>query len=209
MTAGWGTIDVSSSKLLLGPTVSGHIWTPPYGTWLSLVKQELADEVTASICFMLPKIVSLPQMGVWMLSYNILDRVALCHAHIGWSATTEMKSVLQTVPSRIVVTSTFVSCVHSILRLSMFIIRQFIVLTASARAEAGHLLWGSHGLHHCSPKAASPDHHFQACLDDFNMRHRYINVAMITYTRTPPLSPTHLYLTLYVSIITYYVSTCT
>ena len=58
MTAGWDMIDVSGSKLLLSPTVSGQIWTPPYGTWLSLVKQELADVVTASVCFILPKIVS-------------------------------------------------------------------------------------------------------------------------------------------------------
>ena len=64
MTAGWGTIDVSGSKLLLGPSISGQIWTPPYGTWLSLVKQELADVVTVSVCFTLPKTVSLPQMGV-------------------------------------------------------------------------------------------------------------------------------------------------
>ena len=45
MTAGWDMIDVSGSKPLLGPTVSGQIWTPPYGIWRSLVKQELADVV--------------------------------------------------------------------------------------------------------------------------------------------------------------------
>ena len=83
MTAGWGTIDVSGSKLLLNSIVSDQIWTPPYGTWLSLVKQELANVVTASACFMLPKIVSLPQIGVQMLSHDILDHVAPCHAHTG------------------------------------------------------------------------------------------------------------------------------
>ena len=58
-TAGWDTIYISSSKPLLGPTVSGQIWTPPYGIWRSPVKQEMADAVTASVRFMLLKIVSL------------------------------------------------------------------------------------------------------------------------------------------------------
>ena len=40
----------------ISPTVSDQIWTPPYGTWLSMVKQELANAVTASVCFTLPKI---------------------------------------------------------------------------------------------------------------------------------------------------------
>ena len=36
-------IDVSGNKPLLSPTINGQIWTLPNGTWLSLVKQELAD----------------------------------------------------------------------------------------------------------------------------------------------------------------------
>ena len=64
MTAVRDTINVSDSKLLLGPTVSGQIWTPPYGIWLLSVKQELADTVTASVYFMLLKIVSLPLIKV-------------------------------------------------------------------------------------------------------------------------------------------------
>ena len=101
-----------------------------------------------------------------MLSHDNLDHVTLYHAHTGRSTVTEMKSILQTVPSRIVVTSTFVPCVHTILRLPMFITKQFIVLTASTKAEAGHLLQGSHNLHYYSPKAASPDCYFQACPDN-------------------------------------------
>ena len=123
-----------------------------------------------------------------MLNHNILDHVALCHAHTGLSAVTGKKSVLQTVPSRIVITSTFVLCVHSILRLQMFITRQFIVLTTSTKAETGHLLWGSHKLHHYSPKAASPHYHFQDCPADSK------HVAQIyqyyyDYLYTPPTLP--------------------
>ena len=57
MTAGWDIIDISGIKPLLSLTVSGQICTPPYGTWLSLIKQGLANAVTASVCFTLPKIV--------------------------------------------------------------------------------------------------------------------------------------------------------
>ena len=90
-----------------------------------------------------------------MVSHNILDHLALCHTHIAWSAITGMKSILQTVHSQIVVMSSFVPCAHSILRLPIFITKQFIVLTYSTKAETGHLLQASHYLHHYSPKATS------------------------------------------------------
>ena len=64
MTAGWGMINVSGNKPLLSLTLSGQIWAPPYGTWLSQVKQELADAFTSSVCFILPKIRREPQIGV-------------------------------------------------------------------------------------------------------------------------------------------------
>ena len=51
-------IDVSGNKPLVSPTINGQIWTLLNGTWLSLVKQELADAVTASVCFPLLKDVS-------------------------------------------------------------------------------------------------------------------------------------------------------
>ena len=50
--------DISGNKLLLSPTVSDQIWTPSYGTRLSLVKQELVNAVIASVSFILPKFVS-------------------------------------------------------------------------------------------------------------------------------------------------------
>ena len=81
-TAGWDMIDVSGSKPLLGPTVSGQIWTPSYGIWRSPVKQELADAVTASVRFMLLKIVSLPLIKVRMSNRNTKNHLALCHTHI-------------------------------------------------------------------------------------------------------------------------------
>ena len=98
------------------------------------------------------------------------------------------EEVLQTVPSQIVVLSTFALCVHSILRIPMFITRQFIVLTASTKAEAGHLLRGSHNLHHYSPKAASPDHHFQACPDNSKYEAQIYQYCY-DYLYTPPTLP--------------------
>ena len=40
------------------------------------------DVVTASVCFVLPNIVSLPPIGVWMLSQDTSDHLALCHTCI-------------------------------------------------------------------------------------------------------------------------------
>ena len=48
----------------------------------------------------------------------------------------------------------------------MSIAGQFVALTVSAKAEASHLLQGSHNLHHYFPMATSPNHHYKACPDD-------------------------------------------
>ena len=99
MNAGWGMINVSSNKPFLSLIVSGQIWTPPYGTWLSLVKQELADVVIASVCFMLPKDSDLASdWGV-----NVEPRYLQSHCTVPHPQmliyVTGMNSVLQTVPS--------------------------------------------------------------------------------------------------------------
>ena len=62
-------------------------------------------------------------------------------------------------------------------------------LSAHPKVEAGHLLQGSHNLHHYSPRATSLNHHFWACPDDVNMLHIHINIVMITYTNLPPHTP--------------------
>ena len=123
--------------------------------------------------------------------YLRVDHLTLCHTHIGWSTVSGMRSVLQTVSSQIVIMSIFVPCAYSILRLLMFITKQLIVLTISTKAEVGHLLQAHHNLHHYSPKATSPNHHFWAHPDD--TKHAAHTLSILLQLPTQALSPhTHI-----------------
>ena len=154
MTAGWGMINVFNNKLLLSPTVSGQICTSPQETWLSLVKQELANVVTALVYFILSKIVSYTASDEYLRSPRTVPHPHKLICHHWNKERTPNCSFPNCHYEHICSLYTF------ILRLSMFITKQFIALTVSTKAEAGHLLQGSHNLHHYSPKATSPNHHF-------------------------------------------------